>query len=311
MKIGILCNSILAIPALQFLQNNGLQIAVCVPNIVNDDTPELQNFFAVTNIVVDKVDKPALSSHLKKWIAINKPDVVFVITFPWKIPGHILPLPRLGFFNFHYALLPAYRGASPIFWQLRNGEQFGGLTIHRMDAGWDTGPIAHIHKVPILQGETFGMHHRRIAWDTMQGVVEFMQKLILLGNALPLTPQDNESAQYFPNPTAKDVSINWQLMPARQIQNLVNACNPWNKGAVAKHQNNVFKIVQVSVKEHGIVYNQKLIPGTVINSSEKRTVNIITVDDMIVCCEVIATDEGIYTADFLFKLGIKEGSLIE
>jgi methionyl-tRNA formyltransferase len=145
----------------------------------------------------------------------------------------------------------------------------------------------------------------------MQGVVEFVQKLFLLGNAIPLTPQDSTSAQYFPKPTAKDVSINWELMPARQIQNLVNACNPWNKGAVAKHQENVFKIIQVSVKEHGNVYNQKLIPGTVINSSEERAVNIITVDDMVICCEVIATDEGIYSADFLFKLGIKEGSLIE
>ena len=310
MRIGILCNSILAVPAIQFLQSNGLQLAIGMPGVVNDDTPELENFFSVTNISVDKLDKHGFATNLKKWIIGNKLDVVFVITFPWKIPAHILAIPRLGFFNFHFALLPSYRGASPIFWQLRNGEPFGGLTIHRMDEGWDTGPIVDVYKVPIAVGETFGIHNRRIGWDTIPAVANFVQKLMLLGNAIPVVSQNHSEACYYKRPAAKDIAIDWTTMTAIEVYNLVNACNPWNKGAYTKWGNSVFKIVQTSVKEHINVYNHKLIAGLVINCSINKTIDVFTVDNKVVTVEVISVDEGIFTADFLIKQGLKENQLL-
>ncbi len=310
MKIGILCNSILAVPAIQFLQNNGLHPAIGITSVANDDTPELENYFSIANTSVDKLEKQGFATNLKKWIISNKLDVVFVITFPWKIPAHILSIPKLGFFNFHFALLPSYRGASPVFWQIRNGEPFGGLTIHRMDEGWDTGPIVDVFKVPIAAGETFGMHNRRIGWDTLQGVATFVQKLMLLGNAIPLVPQNLNDAHYYNRPTAKDIAIDWSTMRAVDVYNLVNACNPWNKGAYTKWGESVFKIVQVSIKEQLNVYNQQLIAGSVINCSENKTIDIITVDNKAITIEVISVDEGIFTADFLLKQGLKENQLL-
>eukprot|EP01035_Chromulina_nebulosa_P008095 gene8095-10965_t len=175
-----------------------------------------------------------------------------------------------------------------------------------MDQGFDTGPIAHIHKIAIREGETYGVHNKRLAWETVQGVGTFTQTLMLLGNAVPLTPQGINEAQYFNRPTAKDLAIDWATMNAKQIQYLVNACNPWNKGAFARFGNIVFKIIQVSVKEHLGVYNQQLIPGSVINCSEKKTIDIVSVDNNILSIEVISVDEGIFTADFLVKLGLKK-----
>ncbi len=310
MRIGVLCNSILAIPAIQLMQNNKLLVAIGVPDVVVDDTPELENFFTSINIKASQFDSKGFANGVKRWISNNNIDVVFVITFPWKIPAHILSIPKLGFFNFHFALLPAYRGASPVFWQIRNGELFGGLTIHRMDSGWDTGAIAHIHKVAMLPGETFGMHNRRIGWETLQGVAGFIQKLMLLGNAIPLSAQNPDEAHYYPRPSAKDIAIDWATMTASEIFNLVNACNPWNKGAYTMCGNSVFKIVQLSIKEQLNVYNQQLIPGSVINCSVNKTIEVITVDNKVVVVEVISIDEGIFTADFLVKQGLKENQLL-
>jgi len=62
--------------------------------------------------------------------------VLLLVTTP-----ELLALPRLGCVNTHPSLLPRYRGPNPLFWQFMNGETQGGLTMHRMDVDFDTGPI--------------------------------------------------------------------------------------------------------------------------------------------------------------------------
>lgn len=310
MKIGVLLNSVLPLPALQMLASNRLVECVGISADENPDTAEILAFLSAMQLQPTRFHKNGFDDALQKWLHKNKPDVVFVMTFPWKIPAKTLAIPPLGFFNFHYALLPKYRGASPVFWQLRNGEPYGGLTIHKMDAGFDTGPTALIHKLAIYPNETYGIHNKRLAWETVNAVGTFTQTLILLGKALPLTPQNAEEAQYHNRPAAKDLAINWAAMGARQIQHLVNACNPWNKGAFTRFNNVVFKIVQVSIKEHSFVNNQQLIPGMVINCSENKTIDVLTVDNNVVSIEVISVDEGIFTADFLVKAGLKKDTVL-
>lgn len=70
-----------------------------------------------------------------------RPDVIVVACFPWRLPRAVLDLPRLGCLNIHPSLLPRWRGPDPVFWAYRAGERETGVTVHRMDAGFDTGPI--------------------------------------------------------------------------------------------------------------------------------------------------------------------------
>ena len=60
---------------------------------------------------------------------------------PELLRGSLLAAPRLGVINRHLSLLPAYRGAWPIFWQCAHGERKVGVTVHLVDAGLDTGNI--------------------------------------------------------------------------------------------------------------------------------------------------------------------------
>ena len=82
------------------------------------------------------------------------PDVACVACFPQRIPSGLLRLPRHGFFNVHPSLLPAHRGPAPLFWIFRNGTQAtaGGVTIHHMDARFDTGLMAAQAAVALADG---------------------------------------------------------------------------------------------------------------------------------------------------------------
>ena len=69
------------------------------------------------------------------------PEVAVAACFPWRLPRAAREIPPLGILNVHPSLLPAGRGPEPVFWTLRRGEPVTGVTVHRMDAGFDTGPI--------------------------------------------------------------------------------------------------------------------------------------------------------------------------
>jgi methionyl-tRNA formyltransferase len=68
-------------------------------------------------------------------------DAITVACFSRRLPASLLRLPRLGCLNVHPSLLPAHRGPDPLFWMFHDGDEAGGVTIHLMDEGFDTGPI--------------------------------------------------------------------------------------------------------------------------------------------------------------------------
>lgn len=63
-------------------------------------------------------------------------------------------LPRLGTVNVHHGAVPEYRGGPPVFWELADGRERVGFTIHRVDAGIDTGPVLAEGAVPIKRRGT-------------------------------------------------------------------------------------------------------------------------------------------------------------
>lgn len=91
-------------------------------------------------IAVFEVGSLAADATLTELAAL-RPDVGCVACFPQRFPPALLALARYGFLNIHPALLPAYRGPTPLFWAFRNGERVTGVTLHFMDEGLDTGDI--------------------------------------------------------------------------------------------------------------------------------------------------------------------------
>ena len=95
---------------------------------------------------------PLKARGLAELIGGLSPEVAGVACFDRIIPTRLLELPRHGFLNVHPSLLPHFRGPEPLFWQLRQGVNPVGVTVHWMDAGLDTGDIAGQRAVTLVEG---------------------------------------------------------------------------------------------------------------------------------------------------------------
>ena len=128
-----------AMPPLAALIEAGFTIpAVVLARPVGTRLGEIQRFAASADVPVVWVKSAAEATETIQRIA---PEVAVAACFPWRLPHAARETPRLGILNVHPSLLPAGRGPEPVFWTLRRGERMTGVTVHRMDAGFDTGPI--------------------------------------------------------------------------------------------------------------------------------------------------------------------------
>jgi methionyl-tRNA formyltransferase len=164
---------------------------------------EIQRIATAAGIPVIWVKTAAEATDAIRSVA---PEVTVAACFPWRLPRAAREIPPLGILNIHPSLLPVGRGPEPVFWTLRRGELVTGVTVHRMDAGFDTGPIVAQAQIPVASGIAAPDLERDLM--TLGGS--------LLVNALPelgagrLQPQPQRShgATYAPVPSPAD----WTMM---------------------------------------------------------------------------------------------------
>jgi len=114
------------------------------------DVPAVENALREVPAELD-VLIPAQRAAVAPLLASVEPDLVVCMGFPWKVPADALAVPPLGWLNCHPSLLPRHRGPVPVAWAIRNGEAEIGLTVHRMDAELDTGPILSQRAIPLAE----------------------------------------------------------------------------------------------------------------------------------------------------------------
>lgn len=158
-------------------------------------------------------------------LAAFEPDIIIVACFSLLLPSAVLDLPRYGCLNLHPSLLPAYRGPTPLFWLARQGEQQGGVTLHYLDEGLDTGDIVAqsvLDWPEDLSGIEFEQH---CAVEGGRLAVDVLRQLDA-GQPLPRQPQPPEKSSYFSAPTAKDFIIptHW---PAHRAFSFLRRAEGW------------------------------------------------------------------------------------
>jgi len=140
------------------------------------------------------------------------------------IPNSIINTFPHGILNVHTSLLPHYRGASPIQTALMNGETETGVTIMKLDAGMDTGPILAQKSVKIAPEETYTTLDAKLAKISSQALLEAIPEY--LSGALKPTPQDNSQATYTKQLSREDGRVDWQKS-AQEIYNQWRGLTPW------------------------------------------------------------------------------------
>lgn len=152
------------------------------------------------------------------------PDLMVVVAYGLILPQAVLDIPRLGCINSHASLLPRWRGAAPIQRAVQAGDAESGVTVMRMEAGLDTGPMLLKVSTPIGSDDTGGSLHDRLA---NLGPAAVLQAIAgLAEGSLPGEVQDDHLATYAHKLDKDEARIDWRL-PAAELERLVRAFNPW------------------------------------------------------------------------------------
>ena len=151
-------------------------------------------------------------------------DVAVTAAYGKLLPESLLRIPRHGFLNVHASLLPKYRGAAPVQWALINGERETGVSIMQTEAGLDTGPVRHVLRTTISEGENAEVLMARLAELGAQALSQALARLAR--GALPSHPQDHAAATHAPRLSREDGRIRW-VESAEALVSRHRGVTPW------------------------------------------------------------------------------------
>jgi methionyl-tRNA formyltransferase len=191
------------------------------------------------------------------------PDLIVLAAYGQILPPSLLDLPRFGCLNVHTSLLPKYRGAAPIQWAILNDDAETGVTIMRMDAGLDTGPVLAQRATPITAEDNAQTLHNRLARLGADLLVRTIPEYV--AGAITPRPQPAEGVSYARKIVKEDGHLDWK-QPARVLWNRVRAFTPW-PGAftyqAAEPKARLLKIWQAEVVSDEIGQ-----PGEVVHANQ-------------------------------------------
>ncbi len=162
----------------------------------------------------------------QSWIKEVGPscDAFVVVSYGKILPQWLLDLPKQGIINVHGSLLPRWRGPSPIQAAIAAGDTVSGVTIMKIDAEMDHGPLLATKETPIHPDDTGGSLHDRLA-DLGAEILPETLTGYLDGSIAP-KEQDHSLATPCKILTRDDGKIDWNKS-AEEIERLVRAYNPW------------------------------------------------------------------------------------
>jgi methionyl-tRNA formyltransferase len=303
-RVILLCSSKFAVTALQELVFFKQLAAVVVPAQAEEMAAYVKHILTSTDIPQILVDKNSYEREITEAIRKYRITIGLIMTFSFRIPEAIFLLPPKGFFNVHPGPLPHYRGADPVFRQILNKEPMAGVSIHQLDNGYDTGPVVFTEKIKLDKNDTYGLLTGKLA-HLAAGMVRTLLKLAAYDLKIPFRPQNESQAVYYRRQGGEEVTINWQQMDTDTIIALINACNPWNKGAVTKFNQQIVRLLFAEK----VIPSQKSanIPGTITGITEEY-ISVNTLNGEILNVRFVSVDEGFFPAGRLIKMGIQPGS---
>ncbi|HEY9885739.1 MAG TPA: formyltransferase family protein [Vampirovibrionales bacterium] len=300
MRIAVLCNHPLAFLSIEALIKENLLVGLATPQIMHETTFRVQMIAESKGIKFAMIDPNDVGKSIEQWLKQIKADAVYVITFPYKIPEKVLDIPQHGFFNFHTGLLPAYRGPDPIFWQILNQENNGGVTVHQMDENFDTGPLVHSEAVPILPEDTYGQHIQKLAIAAKKCTEQVTGSLLTSPDGVPLYDQDFSKAAYQSKPSFQDLTIDWDKDSSTRIKSLTRASNPVYGGAITFFRGVPVHLLQVSVGSMKSAPTVK--PGTIVSAGAKEGIVVLCSDNKLARLDVVYTEDGFFTGGKLASI---------
>ena len=200
---------------------------------------------------------PDARAPLVEWA----PDLMVVVAYGLILPPEVLALPRLGCVNIHGSLLPRWRGAAPIQRAILAGDSETGVTIMRLDAGLDTGPMLLSRRHPIGLHDTAGDLHDVLAELGAAALIEAIDGLA--AGTLEPKPQPAEGATYAPKIEKAEAMLDWDS-DAASLDRRIRAFNPWPVAETLLAGESL-KLLRAQVAKHA---GSEASPGTVLGIAD-------------------------------------------
>ena len=150
-----------------------------------------------------------------------KADASVVVAYGLILPQAVLDTPKYGCFNVHASLLPRWRGAAPIQRAIMAGDTESGVTIMRMEAGLDTGPMLKVGRVAIGAETTASSLHDALAVVGAKLMVEVLQKPSAQGKIQP-----HEGVTYAKKIDKAEAQIDFSRS-AIEVRNHIHSLSPF------------------------------------------------------------------------------------
>lgn len=173
-------------------------------------------------IPVLKPMRPAEPDFVRSLSELN-PDACPVVAYGALLPSEVLAIPKYGWINLHFSLLPAWRGAAPVQHAIWHGDELTGATTFRLDEGMDTGPVFGTVVTPIRPTDTAGDLLGELA-DSGAHLLTRTLDAIESGEVVAV-PQPNEGVSMAPKISTDDARVDWRT-PAIAIDRQIRACTP-------------------------------------------------------------------------------------
>ncbi|GAA3901890.1 methionyl-tRNA formyltransferase [Actinoplanes auranticolor] len=151
------------------------------------------------------------------------PDCVPVVAYGALVPPSALEIPKHGWVNLHFSLLPAWRGAAPVQHAVLHGDEVTGASVFELEAGMDTGPVYGTLTEQIRATDTSGDLLARLATEGA-GLLVAVLDAIEAGTARA-HPQPADGVSMAPKITVEDARVRW-TDPAFAVDRRIRACTP-------------------------------------------------------------------------------------
>lgn len=220
-------------------------------------------------------------------------DAVVVVAFGGLVPKSLLDIPKHGWINVHFSLLPHWRGAAPVQHSIMAGDDVTGITTFRIEEALDSGPVLAYITTSIDEHETAGQLLDRLSAEGAQLALATLQGLA--NNSIHPLVQPLDGVSYAPKITTQSARINWQepaLVIARKIRAMTPSPGAWTTCGDDRYKLTPVKLVPeithlaagqlafvdgeayVGTGSHAIALDQIQLPGKTFTQAQNWARNL-------------------------------------
>jgi methionyl-tRNA formyltransferase len=239
------------VPSLELMSESGYKPVLCISQ---PDRPKGRKKIMQPTPIKIKAEELGIkvaqpedvndSIFLEELEKLN-PDIIVTVAYGGYLKKKIRKIPKFGCINLHPSLLPLYRGSAPINYALFNNDTKTGITIFKIIAKMDAGPIILQSETEILPEDNFTSLSKKLSIQGAKDIIKVLQ-LSELGK-LQYLKQDNDFATFSNKIFKKDMLIDWNK-PASDIRNLIRGLAEY-PAATATFRGKRIKIIEVELKE--------------------------------------------------------------